>query len=91
MSVKTKLGPTYFRSYNRSKVKVIMERTPTISFKIGMPVKLDLLVKMSIKAKLGPTYFRSYIGSKVEVIRDVQQANMADKRGRWRANVESGA
>ena len=59
ISIKAKLGPTQFRSYIRSKVKVIKERTPTIWPKICTLVNCDLLITMSIKAKLGPTYLLS--------------------------------
>lgn len=67
MSVKTKLGPTYFTSYFRSQVKVICKRTPTIFLKISLLIKIELLVTMLIISKLGPPYFASYEGSKVEV------------------------
>ena len=59
ISIKAKLGPTYFRSSIRSKVKVIKERTPTIWLKKSILIHFDLVITMSIKSKLGPTYLLS--------------------------------
>ena len=50
MSIKAKLGTTYFTSYFRSQVKVICERTPTILLKmpLNLIIKRELLVTMII-------------------------------------------
>ena len=79
----------YYNNYNRSKVKIIKEWTPTISLKMRILIKCDLVITMSIKAKLGPTYLIIYVKSNIDAVWPFCHSKMADKQERWRNKGKS--